>query len=983
MNRALFDTNADGADQGYDAENAEELVFTLRSDYGVSSWRLQVFDASVDYDPSLAILNNPPQKSKGAPELDLVGTTTGATVSAAAPNSSITASAPATGNHSYMVRSLVNGGMSGSPPRPDASLVHERIISVRSSSVRKPVLTERTQYEDDGIAGVISDLIDAVAAGGGGGGGGLPEPADRGDILYRGKTDWQRLPIGSVDQALFVDAVGSMEVEPRWRTPPLALPGSPGTGDLAYFDGGSWVSLPIGSDGDIIVVAAGVPTYEPPGGSGTIADNAVTFAKMADLATDTLIGRDAAGTGDPEALAVQGGLEFTGVGIRRSALTGDVTAGAGSNVTTISTDSVSDLKLRNSVACSVMGRSANSPGDPGDIIAGSDDIALRRSGGVLGFGTLPTGAIADDAVTNAKVADMATARIKGRTTAGTGDPEDLTGTQATALLDVVTTALKGLAPASGGGTTNFLRADGTWTTPAGGGGGGVPDDDSVTMAKLANIASDRLIGRDTAGTGDPEAITVGGGVEFTGSGGIQRSALTGDVTATAGSAATSIANNAVVTAKIADAAVTLAKMANISTTRLLGRDTIGGTGPPEALTVGGGIEFTTTGGIRRSQLIGDVTSNPGSNTLTIANDAVTTAKVLNDSVTFAKLQDIATDRLLGRDTAATGDPEAITVGGGVEFTGTGGIQRSALTGDVTAAAGSNSTAIASNTVTLAKLANIASDTLIGRDTATTGVPEAISVGGGVEFTGTGGIQRSALTGDVTAAAGSAATTIANNAVTTAKLLDDAVTYAKIQDVSATDRLLGRDTAAAGNIEELTVGGGVEFTGAGGLQRSALTGDVTAAAGSGATAIANNAVVTAKIADANVTMAKIAAGTASGQQPFWDGTNWLKLGLLTGTDLTDADQTLQMATACQYILRSGVLSTTRSKTLGTTGATAGAMITIYRFGTSANTMPIPNGGPAGLTIFTFPASASNPIVASFRYDGTNWALAGWAYLAAVA
>ena len=70
------------------------------------------------------------------------------------------------------------------------------------------------------------------------------------------------------------------------------------------------------------------------------------------------------------------------------------------------------------------------------------------------------------AVDNAKLADMATARIKGRTTAGTGDPEDLTGTQATALLDTFTSAAKGLVPASGGGTTNFLRADGTWTAPA-------------------------------------------------------------------------------------------------------------------------------------------------------------------------------------------------------------------------------------------------------------------------------------------------------------------------------------------------------------------------------------------------------------------------------------------------------------------------------------------------------------------------------------
>lgn len=43
-------------------------------------------------------------------------------------------------------------------------------------------------------------------------------------------------------------------------------------------------------------------------------------------------------------------------------------------------------------------------------------------------------------------------------------------TAQTTLLDVVTSAAKGLAPASGGGTTNYLRADGTWATPAGGGG---------------------------------------------------------------------------------------------------------------------------------------------------------------------------------------------------------------------------------------------------------------------------------------------------------------------------------------------------------------------------------------------------------------------------------------------------------------------------------------------------------------------------------
>lgn len=40
-------------------------------------------------------------------------------------------------------------------------------------------------------------------------------------------------------------------------------------------------------------------------------------------------------------------------------------------------------------------------------------------------------------------------------------------------------------------------------------------------------------------------------------------------------------------------------------------------------------------------------------------------------------------------------------------------------------------------------------------------------------------------------------------VVTAKIADDAVTYAKIQNVSATDKLLGRATAGAGDVEEIT------------------------------------------------------------------------------------------------------------------------------------------------------------------------------------
>jgi hypothetical protein len=46
-------------------------------------------------------------------------------------------------------------------------------------------------------------------------------------------------------------------------------------------------------------------------------------------------------------------------------------------------------------------------------------------------------------------------------------------TGADVTLPIFSSTDAGLAPASGGGTSNFLRADGTWAAPAGGGGGGL------------------------------------------------------------------------------------------------------------------------------------------------------------------------------------------------------------------------------------------------------------------------------------------------------------------------------------------------------------------------------------------------------------------------------------------------------------------------------------------------------------------------------
>ncbi|MCA9329313.1 hypothetical protein KDA11_01590, partial [Candidatus Saccharibacteria bacterium] len=73
-------------------------------------------------------------------------------------------------------------------------------------------------------------------------------------------------------------------------------------------------------------------------------------------------------------------------------------------------------------------------------------------------------------------------------------------------------------------------------------------------------------------------------------------------------------------------------------------------------------------------------------------------------------------------------------------------------------------------------------------------------------------QTITLSGDVTGSgATSITTTIAANAVTTAKIANTAVTFAKFQNIN-TNRLLGRSTAGSGSVEEISIGSGLSLSG---------------------------------------------------------------------------------------------------------------------------------------------------------------------------
>lgn len=249
----------------------------------------------------------------------------------------------------------------------------------------------------------------------------------------------------------FVGTFSSAKI--TWPSTPVLIGGNRGAAGV-YSLSGSPEGVLTEIIGAIASDRAGVTYYKASGTSNTgwialpgaassistslIAADAVTFAKMQNLTSDRLLGRDTAGTGDPEEIGVGGGLEFTGsAAIQRSALTGDVTASAGSNATTIASDAVTTAKILNDAVTTAKILDSN----------------------------VTTAKIADDAVTLAKMANVATARLLGRSTAGTGDPEALTGTQATALLDAVTTSAKGLVPTAPNDTTKFLRGDGSWAAP--------------------------------------------------------------------------------------------------------------------------------------------------------------------------------------------------------------------------------------------------------------------------------------------------------------------------------------------------------------------------------------------------------------------------------------------------------------------------------------------------------------------------------------
>lgn len=273
---------------------------------------------------------------------------------------------------------------------------------------------------------------------------------------------------------------------------------------------GTWTFNAIIGNG--ITALTGDVTATGPGSAvATIATNAVTNTKLAQMGAHTVKGNNSGVTANPSDLALSNVTE-TGSAVLTISNGTNTIVGAANLTIQVSQSTTSTSGYLSSTDWNTFNNKQNALTLGNLTDAGTDGIVITGgTGAVVGTGTSiaqhvadsthngylssadwstfngkqaagnyitaltgdvtasgpgsAAATIANNVVTNAKLAQMAAHTFKGNNTGSTANALDLTATQLTAELNLFTSTLQGLVPASGGGTNNFLRADGTFAAP--------------------------------------------------------------------------------------------------------------------------------------------------------------------------------------------------------------------------------------------------------------------------------------------------------------------------------------------------------------------------------------------------------------------------------------------------------------------------------------------------------------------------------------
>ena len=593
----------------------------------------------------------------------------------------------------------------------------------------------------------------------------------------------------------------------------------------------------VGDGTDITSVAVSGDVTLDNTGAVTIANDAITTAKLANITRGSILVGGVSNTPTAYNAKTDGQiLVGDGTDITSVAVSGDVTLD-NTGAVTIANDAITTAKLANITRGSILvGGVSNAPtaynaktdgqilvGDGTDItsVAVSGDVTLDNTGAVT---------IANDAITTAKLANITRGSILVGGVSNTPtaynaktDGQILVGDGT----DITSVAVSGDVTLDNTGAVTIA-------------------DDAITTAKLANITRGSILVGGVSNT--PTAynaktdgqILVGDGTDIT------SVAVSGDVT---------LDNTGAVT--IANDAITTAKLANITRGSILVGGALNAPSPLNAKTdgqilVGDGTDITSVA------VSGDVTlDNTGA--VTIANDAITTAKLAN--ITRGS---ILVGGVSNTPTAYNAKTDGqILVGDGTDITSV------AVSGDVTLD-NTGAVTIADDAITTAKLANITRGSILVGGVSNT--PTAynaktdgqILVGDGTDITSV------AVSGDVTLD-NTGAVTIANDAITTAKLANITRGSILVGGVSNTPTAYNAKTDG-----QILVGDGTDITSV------AVSGDVTLD-NTGAVTIANDAITTAKLA--NITRGSILVGGVSNAPTAYNAKTDGQILVGDGTDIT--------------------------------------------------------------------------------------------------
>jgi len=250
---------------------------------------------------------------------------------------------------------------------------------------------------------------------------------------------------------------------------------APSTGHVLTWNGTLWVnSAPSGGEGAGVTDGdKGDITVTASGATWTIDNGVVSNAKLASMLSSTIKGSLVGGTPidltAAEATSILDSFSGTSKGLVPGSPGGSTIFlngnGAWSNITpsTISgstTVGQNLMQLANPGAITFLRVNAANTVTARSAEDFRTDLGL---GALATLGQVNTAQIAAEAVSNGNLAEVAPSTFKGNPTTGTSQsPVDMTPAQAAAILPVLTPSLKGLAPSSGGGTVNFLRADATF-----------------------------------------------------------------------------------------------------------------------------------------------------------------------------------------------------------------------------------------------------------------------------------------------------------------------------------------------------------------------------------------------------------------------------------------------------------------------------------------------------------------------------------------